>query len=498
MKKKSLFLIILILITINGMSQYPVIIMTTSNAVGSAINLEMQANADSTPIQIDFGDGILKDFTVNHTWTYTNGVLAGTQTVKIYGAGIKWLKCSSNSLITLDVTNYSSLINLDCYDNNLTILDVTQNTELESLFCGNNQLTMIDVSKNTELNYLLCENNQLTSIDVTKNSKLYSLSFQDNQVTSIDVTNNTELIGIVSSNNPLTVIDVTKNIKLSNFTCVNNNLTSLDVSKNPKLSLFFCNNNQLTELDLSNDTSLTIINCSNNLLSSLDLSKAKTLYGISFANNRLTTLDISQNPLLNKLDCSDNLLTFDILPLISDREWEFYEYSPQKPIIIAKTLQTGIEFDLSSQLTINGKTTVYVWKTQSGSSLIEGADYTITDGKTVFLKAIEDSVYCQMTNSSFPDFKGSDALKTICTKVITGSGTTDIIAGELEIYTQYKRLFINFPYKAHLSIYDINGRLLVSKYIDNGTNTIELPNNGIYLLKLTNDMGSVTRKILIR
>ena len=59
-----------------------------------------------------------------------------------------------------------------CFSNQLTELDVSNNTALTSLYCGYNQLTELDVSGNTELTHLECYNNQFTKLDVSKNPKL--------------------------------------------------------------------------------------------------------------------------------------------------------------------------------------------------------------------------------------------------------------------------------------------------------------------------------------
>ena len=72
-----------------------------------------------------------------------------------------YLRCNSNQLTSLDVSNNTALITLWCYNNLLTSLDVSGATALTNLWCYNNLLTSLDVSNNTALIDLKCNYNQL-------------------------------------------------------------------------------------------------------------------------------------------------------------------------------------------------------------------------------------------------------------------------------------------------------------------------------------------------
>lgn len=69
---------------------------------------------------------------------------------------------------------------LKCYSNQLTSLDISENTALKSLDCAKNQLAALDVSQNTRLNLLLCFNNHLTSLDTSNQKWLHTLSCDNN------------------------------------------------------------------------------------------------------------------------------------------------------------------------------------------------------------------------------------------------------------------------------------------------------------------------------
>jgi hypothetical protein len=207
-------------------------------------------------------------------------------------------------------------------------------------------------------------------------------------------------------------------------------------------------------------------------------------------------LDIGNIATLLDIDCSNNHLTYSSLP-INQPSWTQYSYSPQNPIQIAKSLNKGIELDLSSQFFIGGNTSVYIWKTKSGSTLEQGTDYTFSEGKTTFLKAQSDSVFCEMTNTSFPDLTGSNALKTTYTKVTGSTSTENVKKPEVLVYTQSNTLFITVPYIAQLTIFDIHGKMIVSKSMNIGKSSISMQISGIYLVKLSGNNDMVTRKVLI-
>ena len=253
----------------------------------------------------------------------------------------------------------------------------------------------------------------------------------------------------------------------------------------------------LTQSVKVNGSGITSLVCNGNELTNLDITQNTELATLYCDDNQLTTMDVSKNTALKSLSCSYNKLTFATLP-VKQVNWTTYNYVPQKPISIVKSVATGIELDLSSQLTANGNTTVYTWKTKSGATLVQGTDYTLTNGKTVFLKAQTDSVYCEMTNATFPDFASDVALKTTCTKV---SGTVGIeenaTISDIQIFVRNKTICIDAPTNGLASVYDINGRLVVAKEITSGTNTIAMQKGGVYLVRFTGNNKQVTKKIFI-
>jgi hypothetical protein len=448
--------------------------MTTAKTINSTFLLYLAANTDKTIIQVDYGDGIKVDETIGTTSTKISGKLGDSQTIKIYGKGINILDCSNYKLTTLDVTNAIALTELYCYKNDLTALDVTQNTLLKYLFCQSNQLTALDITHNSALVRLDCSNNLLKTIDISKNTALTRLYCYLNPITALDISQNAALNWLDCSNHNLKTLDVSKNIALTLLYCSSNQLKTLDVSKNAALSDLYCSSNQLSELDITHNTGLTWLDCS---------------------NNKLKTLDVTKNAMLYALSCKSNQFNFATLPL-NKSSWATYSYAPQLPIPIMEDISTGNELDLSSQYYINRNLTNYIWKTKRGSILNAGTDYTLVRGKTIFLKPQVDSVYCEMTNATFPYLTGINVLTTTYTKVSLASAIINTEKQKVELYTYNKILYINLPYNAQLFIFDVNGSQVLSNFLNSGLHNIQLQNSGVYMVKIANKNEMIIKKII--
>jgi len=252
------------------------------------------------------------------------------------------------------------------------------------------------------------------------------LDLMEKNLTSIDVTNLKSLWMLYCYGNKLTTLDLSKNTELIILSCPDNNLNSLDVRQNAKLTSLVCWNNQLMTLDVSSNAKLEIIDCS---------------------YNQLTALDLSKNIVLRELNCELNSIPFSQLPQ-SKLQYTKYVYSPQSDFLIQKTIEKGILIDLSNQLNakdVNGtiQSTNYKWKTTIGNTLIEEADYKVSEpGKFVFITIPSALVYCEMSNAAFPDFKDKDIYKTSNAEIITNplpaaaeviTGTATVCQGQRDV-----------------------------------------------------------------
>ncbi|MCL1976272.1 MAG: hypothetical protein FWG61_08955 [Firmicutes bacterium] len=121
---------------------------------------------------------------------------------------------------------FTALTSLYCSSNNLITLDLSSNIALTLLFCDNNRLNSLNVSKCVNLAALHCFKNNLNTLDISNNTKLEMLRCNDNLLTSLDISKNKNLHALDCSNNKLTVLDVGNNPLLASLTCFGNQLVS--------------------------------------------------------------------------------------------------------------------------------------------------------------------------------------------------------------------------------------------------------------------------------
>ena len=152
---------------------------------------------------VDWGDGTQNDTVVIISSSETfptffrhEYIVPIPRTITIIGNNITHFWCDHNYLITLDISNNTTLEFLESSSNQLTSLDVGRNINLKFLDCSNNRLSSLDVSNNTALELLSCGSNQLTVLDISKNTNLQSLFCCDNKLTALDVSNNTAMTWI--------------------------------------------------------------------------------------------------------------------------------------------------------------------------------------------------------------------------------------------------------------------------------------------------------------
>ena len=108
---------------------------------------------------------------------------------------LTYLSCSSNQLISLDLSQNTALIYLMCSDNLITNLDVSQCVALEQLRCDVNKLTVLDLSPNINLkDELYLTDNELTSLNIKNGSNHWIVNnqfavFGNTNLTCIQVDN---------------------------------------------------------------------------------------------------------------------------------------------------------------------------------------------------------------------------------------------------------------------------------------------------------------------
>ena len=145
---------------------------------------------------IDLGyDDVLDDYVLTHNISGVTSLLTAARNI---------------SDLT-GIEDFVALENLQCQYNNLTALDLSNNTSLVQLNCSNNSLLSLNTSTLSSLENLTCYVNNLTSLDLSMNTSLRILSCSSNNMSILNIRNgnNTIIQGINTTNNPsLTCVQV--------------------------------------------------------------------------------------------------------------------------------------------------------------------------------------------------------------------------------------------------------------------------------------------------
>ncbi len=100
------------------------------------------------------------------------------------------LKCDSNKLKTIDVSQNTLLTYLSCSENNITGINISKNIALETLICSENYIHELDIYKNEDLVFLNCKFCGITNLDISKNLRLEKLDCSINELKNIELSNN--------------------------------------------------------------------------------------------------------------------------------------------------------------------------------------------------------------------------------------------------------------------------------------------------------------------
>ena len=438
-------------IELDGQQYETDLVASLYGEVGKEVSLTIGVYDRYDIYGVDFGDGnIVADTvcfengglrdeegaevagTTHKNATVFTGTVAGEGTIKVYGKSDIWLLSVLGNAVPAEFREgmEEKIQNLQLSGLNVDGIDFSKMSMLTSLSVNNSPVSYIDVSKNAELKSLtvLCTSQsefepQLKSIDLSGNPKLEYLNlgssfYKPGQLTSIDLSNNPALETIIVGNQKLTSITLPAGAKVSQLSLEQNELTELDLSVLGSLKGLQVNDNQLKSLDLSKmiEGSSINVNVSNNQLEELNI--PVTVRALEAQNNKLKSFSVADATYSCKLE--NNQLTLATLPkkpagLNSTAKTKRFTYAPQAALQVPEEVA---ELDLSDQLTAQGildapATTAYSFVTVSGTTLVEGTDYTVTaPGKFKFTKAQSDKVYGVMTNEGFPLFTGDNAFKT--------------------------------------------------------------------------------------
>lgn len=225
-------------------------------------------------------------------------------------ARLQHFGCSSINLGTLDLSEYPNLTSLNCTNTGISTLDLTQAPNLEVLECLANYFTVLDITPLTNLQYLYCGHQQ--------NSVILQLKLTDEQKTKWESswsTNSSNQNVVLYEENKITI----ENAELSTALLSVLGADKVTLNSSGYAEMKEADVLEVTSLDfgwgeytitslngIENFVNLDYLYCPASGIEEMDLSKNTKLYYVACNNNKLTTLDLSQITNLQELRCQNN------------------------------------------------------------------------------------------------------------------------------------------------------------------------------------------------
>lgn len=121
--------------------------MTTGMAVGETFAMNVATFSKDEKVEVDFGDGELKEFTLSDTPQEISGEVKGAN-IKVYtasGVQLKDFDASGMKLTNVNIFKSKALKNLNLNDNELSEIDLSGNLSFNSIQLDNNKLTTLSL-----------------------------------------------------------------------------------------------------------------------------------------------------------------------------------------------------------------------------------------------------------------------------------------------------------------------------------------------------------------
>lgn len=332
----------------------------------------------------EFYDGNDENRHIDTDWNYDNPA-------RISKLRVRDLK----TIQSFDVSKFTELTYLDCISLSLRSLDLSKNTKLEELHSDNNLLTSLDVSKCPDIRIINSAYNQdrdnnwaftLESLNISGCSKLEVIRVPGAKLSTLDLSRATDLKELSVSNNPIDV-DLSK-IKALNslFIEYTDKLERYAVNPPTSLTALFCVGTDYPLLDFASCPNITQYTIPRTV-KELDIS-ATNINHLGVSSSGLKYSTFTPNTVLRDV-YGESIIS--IPGAKKENEYNYY------------TIQNGDTVDLSSEATIGGIQSQYVWVDGESHTETNDAFLPVKDqpGKFVANGKQDKFYYCLISNSKY-------------------------------------------------------------------------------------------------
>lgn len=358
---------------------------------------------------------------------------------KSYLVGNSAINTNGNAEIECtEANNYMGTIDVQGLAiSNLT--GIEQFLLIDTLIAHSNDLIGVDLTSNTQLRQLDLSGNDLLSIDLSQCVNLIDLNLVDNDLSAVDITNNTMLEEVNVMFNQLNSLDVSNHLSLKSLRFDGNNISMLNVASNLVLSVLTFDNNNVGLIDISQNPLLSILTFRNNVAANIVFGGTTSITRICGENNALTNVDLSAQTLLEQVNLSNN--------------------------------------NLSSLNVANGNN-------------VNISIFNTTNNSNLACIQVDDATY---STNNWIDIDANTSFSANC----SNTSNIDEHAQSINIYPIPTENYLNIENSLNFSniqLLDMSGKILYNGQ----NNVIDMGDfsNGVYLIKIFSDLGTITKKVI--
>lgn len=355
------------------------------------------------------------------------------------------------------------------------------------------------------------ENNKIVGINLAGNNLSGTLSTEIgdfDQLKILRISGNMPTGDLPSSLSDLTNLE-TLWLGGNNFT----GTISPSIANLSNLSYLYIQNNEFTGTipsEFGGLTPFTVLHLYDNNFEGIlpsSLSNLTNLTSIAISDNNFEGTIPFNAPNAN-INVTNNYFDFsDLEPLDQANNYISLNYSPQRTRDLAENIESGVGVDITlnvndTNIDRDGNETamnnIYQWyKDDVAITGSNSANYTITNAH------ISDSgdYFCEITNNILPALTIVRAPITVLKDPSLSVIDTEI-DNELSIYPNPTKNWLNIKSDAltdaKLSIYDINGRLVITQNLEGNLNAlnVEQLQSGTYILKIEDHNKVQTQRFI--
>lgn len=327
--------------------------LTTAAEPGTKIKFLPNAVSATTPVSIDFGDGIVQKYTVDpklSDWQrWIEAEIKGS-TITISG-NVTELTMSDARLTSAKIDGMAKLTKLDLSDNEISDFEFCSIMPVKVLSLDNNKIeNSPSYNATLSLEYVgetlerlnIAHNKGLQCLDMRYLSVLEDLqAYECPDLASVFIClpeetreflkyinlSNCSLAHFYPVNLPsLRSLDLSGNLlmteyddepfsmgnypNLRNLTLSRNKgIKSVDISECPYLEQLYIDGCNFSSINLSSNPELLVVNIANNKIANVDFSNNKNLSTVLIHGNPITELDMELLPNVNTLNISDTKIS---------------------------------------------------------------------------------------------------------------------------------------------------------------------------------------------